>query len=527
MICSRFHYRIGKMEGMCRICLNQFQLPDLKDFEHSFADGLNYIDLFEYCISIALNQLEDNLPLNLCTKCEENLLNSYEFKRQCLYTESILQNLFNDKPQTMETSTENDLPEKIKNDKSLELDKDEDGVIADCSMGSIITENEVSLGHGILDKSESASSEALIPVNDTLVPIHILNEYLINENESILKILRNENEISSTPNVESNVFWEDCSMAYLVPDEYEFIIGGGETDDSAYAGSEEIIPIKENLFDWEEAHLDEYSLSAREDSHQKLDEDNNKKSANEKTDAILTSKSPKKRERKAKKKNESEVRTAISNMELHATSASTRTPYSCTICSKAFKTKKYLRRHTRKHTGANPFKCAYCEKLFLYWTTRSVHQIKCHSGEYPFNCSLCDMKFCRKSGLSKHMISHTGLSNNFKKCDQCDYICDNLYTLKLHKTVHSDKREVKCDLCDNTYKTAKALRVHMRKHSGKRDYLCPVCAKTFTTSPILRSHVQRMHPEVMDVMPPPGTILNAKYLKSLEDTKHLCNMNRC
>ncbi len=69
------------------------------------------------------------------------------------------------------------------------------------------------------------------------------------------------------------------------------------------------------------------------------------------------------------------------------------TVFKCTICSKNFKKKEYLRDHLNIHAGRRCYACNYCGQSFIHRASMARHRLKCHlspqnqpmSGGDPFS----------------------------------------------------------------------------------------------------------------------------------------------
>ncbi|CAL4175187.1 unnamed protein product, partial [Meganyctiphanes norvegica] len=76
-----------------------------------------------------------------------------------------------------------------------------------------------------------------------------------------------------------------------------------------------------------------------------------------------------------------------------------------------------LMKHTRIHTGNNPYKCRQCSKGFIKNSNLKIH-MRTHNVDKPYQCSQCDKAFSQNSDLIKHMRTHFG--EKPYQCSQCD-----------------------------------------------------------------------------------------------------------
>lgn len=76
----------------------------------------------------------------------------------------------------------------------------------------------------------------------------------------------------------------------------------------------------------------------------------------------------------------------------------------CTHCEKIFSHKGDLNKHTRTHTGEQPFTCSVCDKKFAH-TSNLARHLRLHSGDRPFTCESCEKNFSRKDKLELHKKS--------------------------------------------------------------------------------------------------------------------------
>ncbi|KXN65361.1 hypothetical protein CONCODRAFT_32857, partial [Conidiobolus coronatus NRRL 28638] len=77
------------------------------------------------------------------------------------------------------------------------------------------------------------------------------------------------------------------------------------------------------------------------------------------------------------------------------------------LCSKQFKRKNSLLRHSRVHSGVKPYSCFHCDKSFsrkdiLDGHKQSKKHERIHSGLRPYSCTICNKNFGRKDVLEGH-----------------------------------------------------------------------------------------------------------------------------
>ena len=91
--------------------------------------------------------------------------------------------------------------------------------------------------------------------------------------------------------------------------------------------------------------------------------------------------------------------------------------YVCSQCGKEYKTKGQRRRCEAIHAGGPlRYRCTFCEKSF-HEKTGLVRHIRSHTGEAPYQCTECGGRFKTESNLKQHMINHTGETPH--ECIRC------------------------------------------------------------------------------------------------------------
>ncbi|KAF2895582.1 hypothetical protein ILUMI_10592 [Ignelater luminosus] len=171
--------------------------------------------------------------------------------------------------------------------------------------------------------------------------------------------------------------------------------------------------------------------------------------------------------------------------------------FQCPDCPKSFARRIQLRRHASVHMQQRGFSCGICEKWF---PTRSalVRHERIHTGERPFQCEVCQKSFAQKEILFRHLMTHTGQKPY--NCPHCPKGFTQKEPLRVHLRSHlnptpADIQLHYCTLCPKVFCHASGLSRHLITHTGKT-FKCRDCDKSFTDkSSLRRHHRQTMHQE--------------------------------
>ena len=137
----------------------------------------------------------------------------------------------------------------------------------------------------------------------------------------------------------------------------------------------------------------------------------------------------------------------------------------CEICSKRFKSKKFLRDHERSHINRL---CENCNKVVKV-TSFYKHIQKCLYDAPRFNCELCEFRTYRKENVKRHMKVHSKSPKEKPyHCDKCAYISDTKGHIKEHLKSHSPKFQ--CTYCRRKLRSEEKLIAHISKNHGSLQF---------------------------------------------------------
>ncbi|XP_050312825.1 zinc finger protein 813-like [Anthonomus grandis grandis] len=163
--------------------------------------------------------------------------------------------------------------------------------------------------------------------------------------------------------------------------------------------------------------------------------------------------------------------------------------FKCEYCPLSFSRRIALKRHSSVHSQQRGFSCGICEKWFPTKSALIRHE-RIHTGERPFQCEICTKSFAQKEILFRHMMTHSGQKPY--NCPQCPSGFNQKVHLRSHMRKHaeSDPHDMQlhyCSLCPKVFCHASGLSRHLLTHTGKL-FKCTDCPKTFTDKSSLRRH---------------------------------------
>ncbi|KAF2347242.1 Zinc finger C2H2-type [Trinorchestia longiramus] len=199
-------------------------------------------------------------------------------------------------------------------------------------------------------------------------------------------------------------------------------------------------------------------------------------------------------------------------------------PYVCTFCSAAFRTKQRLTSHSLRHTVRKAegvgYPCKFCPKVFETKHGLNSHS-KQHSVKTPCSCKVCGKSFKSLTCLKLHNLAHKKPERLQHKCEVCGQLYVYRSLLKRHMETHSATepkyscqvcmqkfiwkssmvshykthvpKKYECKLCPLSFHSEVKLAAHLKKHSNPKPHSCTLCLKKFAFRYLLNKHIRRGH----------------------------------
>lgn len=201
-------------------------------------------------------------------------------------------------------------------------------------------------------------------------------------------------------------------------------------------------------------------------------------------------------------------------------------PFKCSFCTATYETYSKLKTHKNTHTNQQvkfPVQRHYlcgvedCWKLYRHWSDLLNHRKTVHLiNPSIFKCNDCEQTFYQSWNFSYHKKTVHAAST--LQCQQCDYQCKNMYSLKAHqKKFHADKNgdivpkrdEMPSEAVTSTEAkvttaaaaisspspatTKQTLEIDQYVRKVDKAIVCNICEKQLATRPSARSHIEMIH----------------------------------
>lgn len=174
--------------------------------------------------------------------------------------------------------------------------------------------------------------------------------------------------------------------------------------------------------------------------------------------------------------------------------------WSCSICSKSFKTKVEVTRHERTHLSEEDkqklkiHSCSQCPRKFitLAEVTQHIKLVHC-SKTKEFQCLTCDKGYTNARYLAHH-VWYVHERKQHRKCYFCRKMIGNMNE---HIGIHTREKPFKCTKCPKRFIRHSEIKPHLSsrhiKEELKTNWKCAECPKQFKSQGGWRNHVQIKH----------------------------------
>lgn len=222
--------------------------------------------------------------------------------------------------------------------------------------------------------------------------------------------------------------------------------------------------------------------------------------------------------------------------------------FNCNVCGRSFPFLSSLSQHMRRHTGARPYKCPYCNhrasqkgNLKVHIRSHNLGTLSTHHSNEDEGAEEEEMSVSegldggtsptKSSSACNKMINGNGVEESRRKlpvrslkreksasdsrpfcCRLCgfeaqreDQLLSHIEKVHITADTEEDKDEAlsepdatqsqddgsfPCETCGQIFTQAWFLKSHMKKHAGVFDHCCRICGRRFREAWFLKSHMK-------------------------------------
>ncbi|KAJ8971678.1 hypothetical protein NQ317_011470, partial [Molorchus minor] len=421
-------YKRVSFYELCRLCASSIQ----KEKTHIFHEEGRKIQLqnkIQVCLALTVNE-NDFLPKVVCSKCLRSLETCYDFRQECVRSESMLSTYFKNFRYTDDFKKSGKVY--IKDVKPPPLPVQQNPEISTSSNVAALTpiSGNVQIVNGNKNQSVEQNevlSNVVVNANGEVINIAqmgdfeaILNQGIVNKKQkshkrwrdhkidnhsqsnNIVKVdLTNSNNVSPTYDVDQNNAKYDklphIKSTQKQPNKYTYPMKLEDKNQTANIGNVNVVNTNNNISPntnlLTATNVEGSTIISINVLGQNMPELNQTGFTN-----VVSSGPP----NVLNTPNENDdTKINGQHVKLHTGFR----PYICEHCNKAFMRKEHLIRHSTLHSGQKNYQCNICEKSFSRNDNLLKHK-KTHEKQSSYTCEICQKQFVMEHYYNAHKLTH-------------------------------------------------------------------------------------------------------------------------